>query len=150
MRKIASIILLSIGVGFFSMSTAMANSTMVDCYKIQQIKDESPERKKIEKLLTASIRQQNDLTVHILKIRTLEKLDRWIITEVEFDLLEPGVFVIEKTKTGYRIAAVYGGMELDNPEDTLRSFFIKELPQAPEALFRCYSPKGAPFRQDGR
>jgi hypothetical protein len=147
MRKIAAVILLSIGVGFFSISTALANSTKADCSKIQQIKDESPEGTNIEKFLIASIRQQHDLTVRILKFRTIEKLDRWIITEVEFDLLEPGIFVIEKVKTGYRFAAVYGGVELDNPEDTIRSFFIKELPQAPEVLFYCYNPKGAPFRE---
>lgn len=150
MRKIAAVILLSIGVGLFIVSIALANSTKADCSKIQQIGTESPDGKTIEKFLIASIKQQHDLTVRILKFRTIEKLDRWIITEVEFDLLEPGIFVIEKVKTGFRFAAVYGGVELDNPEDTIRLFFIEKLPQAPKALFYCYNPKGAPFRQVGQ
>jgi hypothetical protein len=147
MKKFAAAILLTISVGLLIVSIAHANSVKADCSKIEKIKAESLDGKNIEKFLIAWIQQQHDLTVKIAKFRTIEKLDQWIITEVEFDLLEPGIFVLEKVKMEYRLAAVYGGVELDNPEDTIRIFFIKQLPEAPNALFNCYAPLGAPFRQ---
>jgi hypothetical protein len=149
MKKIAVVFLIFIIVGLFIASTVLANSTKADCSIIQQIEAESPDGKRIEKFLISWIQQHHDLTVHVVKFRTIEKLDRWIIAEAELDLLEPGIFVIEKVNTGYQFAAVYGGVELDNPEDTLRQIFIKNLPDAPKELFYCYHPKGSPFRQEG-
>ena len=147
MRNSASAILVSIFMGLLIVSTAHANSARDDCSKIETIKFGSPEGKGIEKFLIAWVRQQHQLAARITKFRTMEKLEQWVIAEVEFDLLEPGIFVIEKRKSGYRLASVYGGVELDNPEDTIRLVFIRKVPQAPRALFNCYEPKGAPFRQ---
>jgi hypothetical protein len=122
-----------------------AIAKQIDCPTIQHIMADSPEGKKIEKSLIKWIKRQHDLIVRILKFRTIEQVDRWIIAEVEFDLLEPGIFVITKDNTGYRVAAVYGGVELDNSKDTIRLYFAKKLPNAPKDLFLCYAPKGAPF-----
>jgi hypothetical protein len=120
-----------------------------DCNKIVVVDTTSSEGAEIGKAILSEINRSQTNPVEIYRFRTIQRFDRWIIAEVEFDLLEAGIFVIEKVNTGYRLAAVYGGVALDNPADTIRQVLITKLPDAPKELFYCYHPKGPPFRQEG-
>lgn len=66
----------------------------------------------------------------------------WVLAEVEIDLEEPGIFILEKNKGEYRVISVFGGAVLENPADTIRTYFKKELPDAPNLFSTVTNRKG--------
>jgi hypothetical protein len=148
MDKITAVFLyIAVGICLTYMPKAYAEKP--DCNNIVVVDATSSEGAEIGEAILSEINRSQANPVEIYRFRTIQRFDRWIIAEIEFDLLEAGIFVIEKVDTGYRLAAVYGGVALDNPADTIRQVFITKLPDAPKELFYCYHPKGPPFRQEG-
>lgn len=137
--------LCSLILGLIMAAQSFANGFDQNCSRIQIIDAESEDGKKIEMVIESYFKNKNNLSVRILKFRTIERLSNWAVAEVEIDLEEPGIFVLEKNKNEYRVASVFGGAVLENPTDFIRQYFKKELPDAPKALFDCFKPKGAPF-----
>jgi len=145
MNKHIILLLCSFILSVFADNQILANGLAQDCSRIEIIQSDSKTGKEIGTAIETFIKDKIDSGARVSKFRTIEALDSWVIAEVEFDLEEPGIFVLEKGKAKYRVAGVFGGAVLENPADTIKTFFKKELPKAPGCLFDCYKPHGAPF-----
>ena len=70
----------------------------------------------------------------------------WILAEADFPDAEPAIFLLLKSQTGVVTKAAYGGTAAPfNEVAAIRDFFVKEVPDAPDALIKCYEPVGPPF-----
>lgn len=118
-----------------------------DCSKVVQVASNSSEAKEIRKYLEDLINKYQTEKGK-LEFRTIEKIGNWIIAEVDFSNLEPGIFVLNRTKKSFQVAAEFGGYVEENPEKAIRAYFLKKVPAAPKELFQCYNPKGEPFHRE--
>ena len=51
-----------------------------------------------------------------------------------------------KSQTGVVTKATYGGTAAPfNEAAAIRDFFVEEVPDAPDAMIKCYEPVGPPF-----
>jgi hypothetical protein len=119
----------------------------LDCSKVVHVVSDSTEARIILENIERIINEHLNEKVKAI-YRTIEKTGNWLIVEFDADKLEPGIFVLEQTKNTYKWAAEFGGGPVDDQEDAIQSYFIEKIPMAPKELFQCYSPKGAPFRNE--
>ncbi|MSN26563.1 MAG: hypothetical protein GJV46_11930 [Geobacter sp.] len=123
-------------------------ATEYDCSKVVHVASNSSEAKEIQRYLEDLINKYQKEKGK-LEFRTIEKIGTWIIAEVDFSNLEPGIFVLNRSKKGFRVAAEFGGYVEEEPEKTIRTYFLEKVPAAPKELFQCYTPKGVPFQREG-
>ncbi len=145
MRKHIIFFLCTLIMGLIIAVQSFANRLDQYCFQIQIIDAESEAGQEIGTAIESYLKDKTGLNVRITKFRSIEGLSNWVLAEVEIDLQDPGIFVLEKNKGEYRVASVFGGAVLENPADTIRPYFKKELPNAPPLLFNCFKPKGTPF-----
>jgi hypothetical protein len=123
-------------------------ATEYDCSKVVHVASNSSEAKEIQRYLENFINKYQKKKGK-LEFRTIEKIRNWIIAEVDYSNLEPGIFVLNRSKKGFRVAAEFGGYVEEEPEKAIRKYFLKKVPAASKELFQCYTPKGAPFHREG-
>ena len=119
-----------------------------DCSKVVHVATDSSEAQGIKKFLE-SFANKYQKEKSKLEFRTIEKIGKWLIVEADFTNLEPGIFVLERTKKNYRVVTEFGGYVEEEPEKAIRSYFLEKVPNAPKELFQCYNPKGSPFHREG-
>ncbi len=84
--------------------------------------------------------------VQIIKIRTIDNIDNWYVAEVEFDKLEPSIFVIRSNEKTFKVLSEFAGSTSPaDPDEIIWKYFIKHVPEAPEILIKCFKAKGEPF-----
>ncbi len=72
--------------------------------------------------------------------------DRWLLTEVEFESLEPAVILLERVADSYKVSELYGGTAAPfNDVQAIHTYFLQQRIDAPRQLINCYEPVGAPF-----
>jgi Ribonuclease G/E len=123
-------------------------ATVHDCSKVVHVASNSSEAKEIQRYLEDLINKYQKEKGK-LEFRVIEKTGKWFIAEVVFSNLEPGIFVLNRSKKGFRVAAEFGGYVEEEPEKAIRAYFIEKVPSAPKELFQCYTPKGEPFHRGG-
>jgi Ribonuclease G/E len=123
-------------------------ATEHDCSKVVHVASNSSEAKEIQRYLENLI-NKHQKEKGKLEFRAIEKVGKWIIAEVDFSNLEPGIFVLNRSKKGFRVVAEFGGYVEEEPEKAIRAYFLKKVPAAPKELFQCYTPKGEPFHREG-
>lgn len=55
----------------------------------------------------------------VLRLRALDNMDDWFIAEAEFDMSEPGIFVIKRDGNRYEVVADWGGCCSDDPQKVI-------------------------------
>jgi hypothetical protein len=73
------------------------------------------------------------------EIRSIDRLGEWILFQASFEShLEPAIFVLQETPTGYIYVTLWGGQAHDTAE--IRSALAAEVASLPPALLACLQP----------
>ncbi|MFZ2444933.1 MAG: hypothetical protein WAW37_01110 [Syntrophobacteraceae bacterium] len=127
---------------------AIINTVSVDsggrCSAIEHIPTDSIVAYRIADAIlnTTQIKRSSPLP-SIKNIRKIDRQGAWLISEVEFDTLEPAIFLISEEQGAYNVVDIFAGLP-DNPE-VIGKYFITKNPAVPTDLLICFEPQGPPF-----
>jgi hypothetical protein len=124
-----------------SLSFTETPSSEGDCTQVERILPDSAEAQAIGQDLIATNPRLAGMETPPLfaEIRSIDRLGEWILFQASFEShLEPAIFVLQKTPTGYRYVTLWGGQAQDAAE--IRSALAAEEASLPPSLLACLQP----------
>jgi hypothetical protein len=112
-----------------------------DCTQVERIPPDSVEAQVIGQDLLATNPRLAGLETPPLfaEIRSIDRLGEWILFQTSFEShLEPSIFVLQETPTGFRYVTLWGGQAQDAAE--IRSALAAEGASLPSTLLACMQP----------
>jgi hypothetical protein len=117
-----------------------SNRLFRSCSEVSRVRQDSSTWNSISRQLSRAV-DRNQITPRIIMTQ-----GDWILTEADVPDAEPAIFLLLKSQTGAVTKATYGGTAAPfNEAAAIRDFFVEEVPDAPDALIKCYEPVGPPF-----